>query len=239
MTPRLQPAGRSDPPGPFLDDCPSDARLGDHHTVRSQRTHDRCPLCAGGAGAHADLRRAAHHQFRPWGAADAGALCGLLPEYPVRHRPLRLAPHRSADHVRARLCASARHHRQGGPRPRREHPAGDARPRHRDREPVALFLPLRHAHRRHALFLRDGGIPRRLSAAAQGGRLFRRPDNGGALVAAHGPHRSRPRHPRARQGAHGRAPCRHRHRARLRHELSGWASPASASRPACCCPAIT
>ena len=74
----------------------------------------------------------------------------------------------------ARLRPAALRHRRGEPRQGREHPARDARPRDRAREPGALLVQVRHAHDRHAVHALDGEHPRRADLHTEGGRVRRR-----------------------------------------------------------------
>ena len=74
---------------------PQAARAAARHAVTShprsggpQRPDDRRRLCAGRARPDADLRRAAHHQLRPWRAADRGDVRGVLRLPAARARSL-------------------------------------------------------------------------------------------------------------------------------------------------------
>ena len=134
----------------------------------------------------------------------------------------------------AGLRPAALRHRSGRARRGPQHPAGDARPRGRDRERAALRVPRRHPHDQPALRLR-----RRRSRHARSSRVprviaFVVVDRRGArAVAHHAMDRHRQGDPRRRQGeARRRARRASTSRTSMRSR-SASAPPASRSPPAC------
>ena len=105
------------------------ARSADHPRRRAERPAGRRHLCAGRRRPDADLRRAAHHQLRPWQPPDARHVCGVLPLEAARPRSLRRAAAGHRGRLRRGLRALSRADRPLQPRQGREHPADHARRR--------------------------------------------------------------------------------------------------------------
>ena len=147
-----------------------------------------------------DLRRLAHHQFRPWRDVERGPVRGVLRLSEIRARPLSRGVSARAAVLRARLRAAALRHRAVVPRRRPQHAPGDARPRRLHRERAPLRVPRQHPHHRSALRLQIDRsrfhVPRHAARDFLRGRLRRRL----GAVAHHDLDRHRQGHPRRRQG---------------------------------------
>ena len=113
----------------------------DHRRGRDQRSAARRHLHARRLRSDADLRRSAHHQFRPRQHADAVHVRRLLPADPVRHRPLPVAADHGAGHVPVRLFHLQGTDRTSRARQGREHSSDHAGAVDLDRESGADVLP--------------------------------------------------------------------------------------------------
>src|ERR1700730_13875644 len=152
-------------------------------------------LCAGGARAHPDLRRSAHHQLCPWCAAPYSAvLCCRLRSAALRDR-----------------TSLARRGSQLS--------AGDARTGCGDRERLALCLSCGYPHGHSRLCVRRHPTRPRVSRRSTRHGVCRRDRRGSRFVAVHAIERHRQSDPRGGERKARRRARGHRSGPHLRRHL--------------------